>query len=162
MQLPTFSTVEQEQLSDFLSELPRIIEEDLRYRVLNLVTSQKELYLSPIAWRGYRLPNIEILSTTWIGPAMAEIREGGGMAWVTMKLEEERFDHPSKTNQRLETVRDICGISRILLTSLAKVPWIHPELKYYWYVTSDSENDSEYPHEAECTVDGRTVSVLCD
>ena len=64
----------------------------------------------------------------------------------------EDLGHPLKTRPRMEEVRRVSGLARILFTSTVRLDWIHPLCKAYWYTLSQAEREDEYPHSAETRV----------
>ena len=158
MKLPSLTKTDRAEYDDFVAEVPLVIPAECRREAMDMVMAQRELFLSPLAWREWE--PVSDIHLTWVGEIVEDIQQLGGMAWVQEKVANEDYTHRLKTPRRMEEVAKVRGLSRILLTALVRCRWVHPRLKLLWFVLCWDEREDEYPHAEECIVEGDDEEVL--
>jgi len=84
---------------------------------------------------------------TWIERAINRIEAEGGSSWLKDKALKEDLTMDMKTPQRMENIREVTGLARILFTTLVNYDWIPLNYKAFLFCCADDPCDTEYPHE---------------
>jgi len=101
-------------------------------------------------FREFRLPEADrdvvvTSGATWIERAINQIKDEGNTPWLLMKAQAEQFDMPAKTPERMENIRAITGLARIMFTTLVNCDWVPPFYKAFLFCCADAEHKTEHP-----------------
>ena len=69
-----------------------------------------------------------------------------GLDWLIEKENEEDWEHPLKTEERLDEVIQLSGASRVLFSTLVKYSWIPLTWKALVFCLANEEREGEHPH----------------
>ena len=106
----------QEELDSLRNEIPYCIPEELQEDCLRTIVDQMELFTGGSSWEDWSPSFADYLCNTWVMAVASNIVGDGGSEWMISKADLERFDHPLKTEARMEEVSQVSGLARILFT----------------------------------------------